>query len=69
VSADDLGLDIGVSTYDGTETTRWYNVCEEHSSAVGHQSLELAKTFAAHPTEWCEECREAVEERDRRLGL
>jgi len=58
--ADDLGLDRGVSEYDGMETTRWYNACEEHGSIVGHATLSLAKTFASVPAEWCEECREMV---------
>lgn len=49
--ADDLGLDAD----DGR--TRWYNVCEEHASCVGHASLALARSFAAVPSEWCEECR------------
>jgi len=53
--ADDLGLDVG--EYDGTELTRWYNVCEAHGAIVGHQTLALARSFAAVPSEWCEDCR------------
>lgn len=58
--ADDLGLDVGFSDYDSIEHTRWYNACEVHGSIVGHQTLELAKAFASVPTQWCEECRDAV---------
>ena len=57
--ADDLGLDVG--EYNGVELTRWYNVCEEHGSIVGHTSLALAKAFASVPTEWCGDCRYAAE--------
>lgn len=59
--ADDVGLDRGVSEYDGVETTRWYNICDEHGSIVGHQTLALAKAFAAAPEEWCESCRALVD--------
>jgi hypothetical protein len=54
--ADDLGLDRGLSDYDGIEHTRWYNYCEAHGSIVGHQTLALAKAFAAAPKDWCEHC-------------
>jgi hypothetical protein len=54
----DMGLDPG--EYNGVELTRWYNLCEVHGCIVGHQTLELAKSFAAAPTEWCEDCRDAV---------
>jgi hypothetical protein len=56
--AEDMGLDVG--EYNGVELTRWYNLCEEHSAIVGHQTLALAKRFASCPSEWCEECRDAV---------
>lgn len=58
--ADDMGLDRGLSDYDGVEHTRWYNFCVEHGSIVGHQTLALAKAFASCPTQWCESCREDV---------
>lgn len=61
--ADDLGLDRGLSDYDGVETTRWYNFCVEHGSICGHQSLALAKAFAAVPEEWCEQCYHVAAER------
>jgi hypothetical protein len=53
--ADDLGLDPG-SCDDGVEWTRWYNLCEAHGSIAGHASLALARSSAAVPREWCEEC-------------
>jgi hypothetical protein len=49
--ADDLGLDACGGD------CRWYNVCDDHGSIVGHRTLELARSFAAVPTEWCEDCR------------
>lgn len=54
----ELGLDPGLSDYDGIEHTRWYNVCEEHGFLVGHQTLALARSFASVPNEWCEACQE-----------
>lgn len=56
--ADDLGLERGFSDYDGIEHCRWYNVCEAHGSICGHQTLALAKRFAASPKDWCEHCRD-----------
>lgn len=52
--ADDLGLDAC-----GGDCA-WYNACETHGAIVGHRSLSLARSFAAAPEEWCEECREAL---------
>lgn len=60
-SAVDLGLDPGVSEYDdGAELTRWYTCCDSHGAAVGHQTLALARSFAAVPAEWCDDCRELL---------
>jgi len=56
--AEDLGLDPGM--HNGVELTRWYNVCEEHGSIVGHQTQSLARSFASCPSEWCEECRDML---------
>lgn len=58
--ADDLGLDRGLSDYDGIEHTRWYNICEPHGMICGHQTLALAKAFAAAPEEWCGDCRDSI---------
>ena len=48
-------FDLGLDECGGD--CRWYNFCEAHGSIVGHASLALARSFAAVPTEWCEDCR------------
>jgi hypothetical protein len=49
--AEDLGLDPCGGD------CKWYNVCDDHGSIVGHRTLALARSFAAVPVEWCEDCR------------
>jgi hypothetical protein len=39
----------------------WQTVCEDHGSIVGHPSLKLAKEHAPDPSQWCEDCRTALE--------
>jgi hypothetical protein len=48
--ADDLGLDA-----DGG-ATRWYTICDDHDQCVGHETLELARSWASEPMTWCEVC-------------
>jgi hypothetical protein len=39
----------------------WYNGCETHGAIVGHRTLALARSFAACPEEWCEDCRTSLD--------
>lgn len=54
------GATVGV--YDGsaagldTTTGRWSTVCEDHSEAVSHRTLALARLHAVTPEEWCSRC-------------
>lgn len=43
--------------FDADEANRWWTVCEAHSILVSHPSLSLARSHAADPTAWCEDCR------------
>lgn len=47
------GVQSGMET-DAVEP--WLTVCEAHSSLVAHPTLALAKSWAADPTMWCEDC-------------
>lgn len=51
--AEDLGLDPG--------ETPWFTVCEEHNTCCGHDTGALARSHAADPTLWCEECPDSDE--------
>lgn len=42
----------------GERTPRWFTICDDHGSCVGHTTLVLARAHAANPTGWCENCRE-----------
>jgi hypothetical protein len=61
--ADDLELDACGGD------CRWYNICVDHGIAVGHRTLELARSFAAVPTKWCEDCRLELAAREAEAGL
>lgn len=39
----------------------WTTVCEEHSALVCHSRRVDADRYAAHPDDWCEDCRTLVE--------
>jgi predicted TPR repeat methyltransferase len=41
----------------------WQTVCDEHSSVVCHDTLRAARSWAAAPDEWCEDCRVIIEAR------
>jgi len=52
-----------VGLYEGTQSglasdMPWLIVCEEHSSCVGHYSLNAAKQAMSDTTIWCEKCQE-----------
>lgn len=34
----------------------WITVCEVHANCVSHSTLALAKSHAADPEGWCEDC-------------
>lgn len=37
----------------------WATICEEHGHIVSHDTLALARSHAADPAGWCEQCGEA----------
>lgn len=41
----------------------WLTVCEDHSTISVHASLSLAKRTLGFPTNWCDECRDKIEEK------
>ena len=45
---------LGVSANDGGP---YVTVCEEHSTSVHHETLEMAFVSATRPLTWCEGCR------------
>ncbi len=50
-TADELGLD--------PDGGRWVTVCEPHGSIVNHLTLEVARSHASQPDEWCWLCQAA----------
>lgn len=44
----------------------WVTVCEEHSTLVCHETLALARMTLPDPASFCDECREAEAEKDRK---
>jgi hypothetical protein len=34
----------------------WSTVCEEHGHVISHATLALARSHAADPEGWCEQC-------------
>lgn len=45
---------LGLGNEDGQ--TAWYTICDDHAQCVGHETLALARAFAADPLTWCEVC-------------
>ena len=43
---------------------RWYTVCEDHDSCVGHDTQSVARSWLSAPEQWCELCQE---DRQRKL--
>lgn len=35
---------------------RWETICTDHGTVCSHQTRAVAVSFAAVPTEWCEDC-------------
>lgn len=56
-----VGLYDGVESGDDTDAGRWQTVCEVHGSINSHETFELARGWAPHPAEWCEDCAKLVE--------
>lgn len=50
VDGEAAGLDV--------EGGRWSTVCDDHGTVIAHDTLALAKSHAADPAGWCEECQE-----------
>lgn len=38
----------------------WSTVCDDHGTVCAHPTLALARSHAAEPEGWCEDCMEAV---------
>lgn len=41
---------------------RWYTVCDDHGSLVGHRTRSLATNWAPEPESWCDECRARLQD-------
>jgi hypothetical protein len=68
LDADHPGSDVdrAASERDGdADAGRWVTVCRTHGGVCNHSTLALARSFAAAPEEWCEECREIADQRKR----
>lgn len=46
------------SDFDSAEGGRWVTICEDHGGCVQHDVYRNARTFLAHPEDWCEGCQE-----------
>ena len=46
--------EAGIDTDTGV---RWMLVCDEHAGCCGWPTQATARSFMAHPEEWCEVCR------------
>lgn len=42
---------------------RWVTICE-HGSLVNHETLATARSFAAAPEVWCEECQSIIADKE-----
>jgi hypothetical protein len=51
----------GLDDNDGTEP--YSTVCEDHGGVVSHATLALARSWAAEPRTWCEDCQADSERR------
>jgi hypothetical protein len=49
------------SGLDSDPSLPWATVCEDHGGIVCHTSLAAARSWAAVPGDWCEDCRKAEE--------
>ena len=49
------GKEAGLDT---SWDSRWYTLCDDHSTIVSHSTLQLARAHSPDPDEWCDECRE-----------
>lgn len=46
------GVAAGMDTCGG----RWQTVCIEHGGVCSHDTLELARSWASAPEQWCPTC-------------
>lgn len=56
------GTHITIGPAEDRDSGKWETLCEEHGYLVCHDTLALARQWAAWPT-WCEECQEIMEAR------
>jgi hypothetical protein len=40
----------------GNGGPRWFLICDEHSGCVGFDTIVEARSFIAHPEDWCPTC-------------
>jgi hypothetical protein len=50
-----LVLDGGAANLD-TVAGRWQTICDDHGYVISHETLALARSHAANPLGWCEDC-------------
>jgi len=43
--------------FDPADGGRWATVCVDHGGVAQHPTLALARSWAADPTGWCDDCR------------
>lgn len=53
--------DLGLDADPGCD---WWTLCDEHSFLVSHPTLALARSHAANPLGWCEDCMDEHEGRN-----
>jgi hypothetical protein len=46
------GAEAGLDTSGGP----WSTLCDDHSTCIAHDTLQLARWHASAPEGWCEEC-------------
>lgn len=44
----------------GTGGPRWFLICDDHDTCIGHDLSADAAAWMAHPEQWCEPCRERL---------
>lgn len=60
----DADVDRGAPERPGdADAGRWVTVCRTHGGVCNHDTLALARSFAAAPEQWCEDCAAHIEER------
>jgi hypothetical protein len=45
----------------GIDEFGWTNICEKHHTCIIHYTLREANYYFSRPEDWCEECRNELE--------